>query len=128
MARSEVFRGYRSLTVGLSGVLGLVAAASQTTWVESPETDLGRYLALWVGVAVLNAAITGTELCLRAKAAGAGLNRDLTRLAVEQFLPCLLVGALLTACIYIHARKSLGCSPDSGPSFTALGSLRLGGS
>jgi C4-dicarboxylate transporter len=26
MARSEVFRGYRSMTVGFSGVLGLLAA------------------------------------------------------------------------------------------------------
>ena len=29
MARSEVFRGYRSVTVGLSGGLGLLAAAVQ---------------------------------------------------------------------------------------------------
>ena len=32
MARSEVFRGYRSLTVGSSGVLGLLAAAVQPRW------------------------------------------------------------------------------------------------
>ena len=36
MARSEVFRGYRSLTVGFSGVLGLLAAAFQSQWVASP--------------------------------------------------------------------------------------------
>ena len=29
MARSEVFRGYRSATVGFSGVLGILAAAFQ---------------------------------------------------------------------------------------------------
>ncbi len=103
MARSEVFRGYRSLTVCFSGVLGLMAAAFQSHWVASPATDLGRYLVLWVGVALLSATIAGTELFLRAKGAGPGLARDLTRLAVEQFLPCLVVGALLTLCIYLHS-------------------------
>ncbi len=53
MARSEVFRGYRSFTVALSGVLGLAAAILQTQWVASPATDLTRYLALWLGVALL---------------------------------------------------------------------------
>ena len=103
MARSEVFRGYRSLTVGFSGVLGLLAAAFQSQWVASPATDLERYLGLWVGVALLSATISGVELLLRAKRAGLGLARDMTRLAVEQFLPCLVVGALLTVCIYRSA-------------------------
>lgn len=103
MARSEMFRGYRSLTVGFSGVLGLMAAAFQPQWVASPATDLGRYLFLWVGVALVSVTIAGVELSLRAKHAGAGLARDMTRLAVELFLPCLVVGALLTACIYRSA-------------------------
>lgn len=103
MARSEVFRGYRSVTVGFSGVLGLLAAAFQSQWVASPATNLDRYLALWIGVALVSAAIAGVELLLRATRAGSGLAREMTRLAVEQFLPCLAVGALLTACIYRYA-------------------------
>ena len=100
MARSEVFRGYRSVTVGFSGLLALLAAALQSHWVASPATDLGRYLVLWVGVALISATIAGIELIRRAQHAGPGLARDMTRLAVEQFLPCLVVGALLTACIF----------------------------
>lgn len=103
MARSEWFRGYRSLTVGFSGVLGLLAAAFQSQWVSSPANDLGRYLILWVGVALVSASIAGAELLVRAKIAGPGLARDMTRLAVEQFLPCLVVGALLTICVYRSA-------------------------
>ena len=38
MARSQVFRGYRSVTVGFSGILGLLAAAFQPLWIASPET------------------------------------------------------------------------------------------
>lgn len=103
MARSEVFRGYRSLTVGFSGVLALVAAALQSQWVASPMSDVGRYLALWVGIALLSSTVAGVELFWRANKAGPGLARDMTRLAVGQFLPCLVAGALLTVSIYIHS-------------------------
>ncbi|MBD94960.1 MAG: hypothetical protein CL482_11985 [Acidobacteria bacterium] len=100
MARSEVFRGYRSVTVGLSGGLGLLAAAVQPRWVASPASELGRYLGLWVGVAALSAIMAGAEMSWRARGAGPGLARERTLLAVEQFLPCVVVGTLLTLCIY----------------------------
>ena len=121
MARSEVFRGYRALVVGGSGLLGLLAAAFQSVWVASPAEDLGRYLTLWVGVAVINAAIAGAELFVRARSAGPGHARDLTRLAVEQFLPCLVVGALLTLCVYLFATPMAWMLPGLWCFIFALG-------
>lgn len=119
MARSEVFRGYRALTVGASGVLGLLAATLQSSWVASPQEDLDRYLILWIGVAIVSASIAGCELFFRARQAGPGLARDMTQLAVEQFLPCVVVGALLTACIYRSA-------PETGWMLPGLWSLLFG--
>ncbi len=43
--------------------------------------------------------IVAAELIWRAHIAGPGLSRQMTQLAVEQFLPCVVVGALLTFCI-----------------------------
>ena len=103
MARSEVFRGYRSMTVGFSGAAGLLAAALQPQWVASPASELGRYLGLWLGVAAASVTVAGTEMFWRARGAWAGLARQRTLLAVEQFLPCVVVGALLTLCIYRSA-------------------------
>ena len=100
MARSEVFRGYRSATVGFSGVLGIVAAAFQPVWVPSPESDLERYLSLWISVAAAGLFVAGAELYWSSRRVGPGLAREMTWLAVEQFLPCIVVGALLTLCIY----------------------------
>lgn len=100
MARSEVFRGYRSMTIGFSGIAGLAAAALQSRWVASPEAELGRYLGLWFGVATLSLVVAGTEMWWRALHAGPGLARQHTLLAVEQFVPCIVVGALLTLCIH----------------------------
>jgi hypothetical protein len=104
MVRSEVFRGYRSFTVACSGIAGLAAAALQPQWVASPEIDLGSYLGLWLGVATASLAMAGAEVYSRARRAGSGLARRHTLLAVEQFLPSVIVGALLTLCIYRNAQ------------------------
>src|SRR5687767_5116119 len=99
IARTEVFHGYRSITVGLSGVLGLMAAVCQSQWIVSPQNELRHYLFLWVGVAAASLIIAGAELYWQAHNAGPGVARELTLLAIEQFLPCVVVGALLTLCI-----------------------------
>jgi hypothetical protein len=104
MARSEVFRGYRSLTVAFSGALALLAAALQSRWVASPQIHLGSYLDLWGAVAVISLIAAGIEMYWRARRGGPGLARQHTVLAVEQFLPCIVVGAVLTLCIYRSAR------------------------
>lgn len=100
MARSEIFRGYRSVTVGFSGVLGITAAALQPRFVPSAESDLRAFLDLWLAVAAVSLVVAGAELCWRAYCAGAGLAREMTLLAVEQFLPSVIVGGVLTLCIY----------------------------
>ena len=108
MARDEVFRGFRSATVGASGVLAVLAAAAQPWLVPAPEADLGRYLALWVGVAVASLVAAGVEM---AREANAGLARQKTRLALEQFSPSLVVGGLLTFCIVRAAPGSAWLLP-----------------
>ena len=111
MARGSVFRGYRSLTVGFSGVLGLLAAAIQPFWVAVPQSDLERYLILWIGAAGISLVVTGVELIWRAEAVRSGLTRETTLFAVEQFLPCLLVGGLLTFCIVRGAPEAAWMLP-----------------
>jgi hypothetical protein len=100
MARAEVFRGYRAATVGFSGIAGLAGAAIQPGWVASPEVGLGRYLGLWLGVATVSVVVAGAEVYGRARRAGPGLARQHTLLAVEQFAPFVIVGGLLTLCVY----------------------------
>ena len=103
MARSEVFRGYRSLTVGFSGMLALAAAALQPKMIPSPQGQLRSYLTLWVSVAILSIFVSGIEMWWRARASQSAMTRQKTLHAVEQFLPCVIVGALLTICIFLAA-------------------------
>ncbi|MDF1845334.1 MAG: hypothetical protein P1U77_28315 [Rubripirellula sp.] len=121
MARTEIFRGYRSATVGVSALLGILAALFQSKIVPSPTTDLERYLLLWVGVAAVSVMMTGVELCWGWFRSGPGLSRELTRLAISQFVPCLVVGGLLTLSIYRAAPQVAWMLPGLWSFIFALG-------
>jgi hypothetical protein len=95
MARTEVFRGYRALPVALSGVLAWSAGALQAAFLPEPSARLGAYLTLWVGAAVASAAIAGGFMVDRMRRGGSSWTRDTTRLALEQFLPCVVAGGLI---------------------------------
>jgi hypothetical protein len=98
-----VFRGYRSWTVGFSGVVGLAAAVAQAFWLPEPTQRLSAYLALWIGVAAVNVAVIGAEIWMRAQASGSVVTRRATLFAIEQFLPSLVVGGMLTLVIFRRA-------------------------
>jgi hypothetical protein len=96
VARTEVFRGYRAMPVAFSGLLALATAAFQAVWVPEPKETPTVYLTLWLGAAAVSALAAGIEMALRCWRSASSLSRDLTWLAVEQFLPCLVAGGLLT--------------------------------
>ena len=58
VARTEVFRGYKSITVGLSGIVALLAAAAQALWIPDPEYQIVSYLILWITAAVFCVGVT----------------------------------------------------------------------
>jgi len=111
MAAAETFRGYRSMTVGFSGALAIAGAAVQAVWIPQPQRALGAYLALWIGVAAGSVLVCGTEMALRCRRAASPLSRQITLLAVGQFLPCLVAGGLLTLAIVRAAPESAWMLP-----------------
>jgi len=121
MARTEVFRGYRAVPVAFSGVLALAAAALQAAWITSPLEEVPAYLALWVGAAVVSALGAGAEMILRARQSLSPWRREITWLAVEQFLPCLVAGGLLTFVLVRCAPESLWMLPGLWQILYSLG-------
>src|SRR3712207_6418475 len=97
MARTELFRGYRAVPVAFSGVLAGAAAVVQALWLPEPTANLSAYLTLWIGTALIAALAAGVEMAYRIARTASPLRREMTWLAVSQFLPCLAAGALLTA-------------------------------
>ena len=96
VSRGQVFRGYRAQTTALTGVLAIAVAALQPYIVPHPWMQLPLYLFLWGGVAIVSAAIFGTELYIRMRRLASPLQTERTADAVERFIPSLAAGAILT--------------------------------
>lgn len=111
LARTEVFRGYRAMPVAFSGVVALIAGVIQAAAIADPVEQIGPYLALWIGAAAVSALAAGLEMTIRARIAGSRLTRELTWLALEQFCPSLIAGALLTIVLVRVAPESVWMLP-----------------
>lgn len=98
MAQTATFRGFRSMTVAFSGVLGIVAAAVQLQAGWTPG-EVVEFVDVWVGVAAVSLLVVGAELVYRSSIEASPLKRRLTLVAIQQFLPCLVAGGLVTAAL-----------------------------
>lgn len=121
MARTEVFRGYRALPVAFSGLLAVAAAVAQAVVIRVPSQQIPAYLGLWVGTAGVSAVAAGTAMVVRSRRNGSSLGREVTWLAVEQFLPSLAAGAMLTVVLVRSAPESLWMLPGLWQILFSLG-------
>jgi hypothetical protein len=122
MARTEVFRGYRAVPVAFSGLLAIGAALYQTIWITDPKADLPAYLMVWVGAAVISAIAAGLGMAWRAQHAPASSwSREITRLAVEQFAPCVIAGGLMTMVLVKSDEEALWMLPGLWSILFSLG-------
>ncbi len=121
LARTEIFRGYRAMPVAFSGGVALLAAVIQGVTISEPAAQVGSYLSLWVGAAVVSGLAAGLEMMIRARNATTSVTRELTWLAIEQFCPCLMAGALVTIVLVRAAPESLWMLPGLWQIFYALG-------
>lgn len=123
MARSQTFRGYRSATTAFSGVIGILAASLQDILIPAPAENLFAYVELWAAVAAVGILMCGIEIVIRYQRTDEGVQRDLTVTAVEQFLPSIFGGGLITAAIAWYAPAAGWMLPGVWSILFALGIL-----
>jgi hypothetical protein len=100
VARDCEFRGYGPASIAVSGILALLVAAVQAQWMgKHSKTDVATWLGVWAGTAAVSVLLTGIETIARARRVHMGIAKEMVRSAVEQFLPAVIVGALLTVVI-----------------------------
>jgi len=116
LLKSEVFRGYRSWPVAMTGLIGLCAALLQPV-VWSPRTGT-EFAVYWVVVASVCISICCADLVYGYCAATSSADRGRTRSAVVQFVPAWLAGAIATACLIETSPRLL---PGLWAMFYALG-------
>jgi hypothetical protein len=96
IARGAAFCGYGPATLAATGALALIVAAAQAHWLKQPERDVTGYLTIWIATAVVSVIIIGIETIARARRVHSGFAREMIHCAVEQFLPAIVAGMLLT--------------------------------
>jgi len=111
IARTESFRGYRSATAAFSGAVAVTTAACQPLLLPEPAAEPSAYLMLWICAAILSVVVTGVEMVFRCRRAASPIAVRTTWLAVEQFLPCTIAGALLTFVMALRAPESVWLLP-----------------
>ena len=111
IARTESFRGYRSATAAFSGIVAIATATIQFAVVPEPVADPRAYLMLWIAAAILSVAVTGIEMVARCRRAASPTAVRMTWMAVEQFLPCTIAGAVLTFVVALRAPESVWLLP-----------------
>ncbi len=150
VARAQTFRGYRSATTAFTGLVAIVTSALQAFLLAEPHQRIassgrgvevvdapyasGRwdnvepgvfridhYLYLWFAAAVVSMAVVGLEMWVRVRRSESDLQRDLTASAVDQFVPSLVAGLLLTIVIVQFASESAWMLPGLWMILFAMG-------
>jgi hypothetical protein len=96
VARGTQFRGYGPRSNAASGVLALGVATVQARWFSGAGHDVSEFLAIWVVTAALCVCMSAWETVTRARRVHDGFAKEMTHAAVEQFLPAIVAGILLT--------------------------------
>ncbi len=100
LGRAESYRGFRSLTVGLSALFVVTGGCLQRIWIEYPEQQPLEFLRLWICVAVLSAIACTIEMLVRNRMSGSPLTGKLHRSLITQTMPAIVVGAVVTFAIF----------------------------
>lgn len=96
VAHATEFRGYGPATLAGTGALAILAATLQSVWLPDPSSHIARYLEIWMGTAILSAALIGLQMYTRSRRIHSGMADEMIRMAMAQFLPSVIAGALLT--------------------------------
>jgi hypothetical protein len=95
ITRADVYRGYRSLPVAASGLIGLAAAVLQPPGLASDPLGFVTY---WTVIAACAGFVGVSEIVYNYVVHDEALARGRTRRVVGQLLPSLLGAAIVTAC------------------------------
>ena len=121
VAQTEVFRGYRALPVAFSGVLALLTAGLQALLIQDPAQNIAGYIGLWSAAAALSIVATGWEMIWQLRRTGSALEREKVFVAVSQFLPALVAGAMLTIVLVRFVPDSVWMLPGLWAMLFGLG-------
>jgi hypothetical protein len=111
MARSTEFRGYGPATLAATSALAVVAAGTQTVLLPDPANHIAGYLVIWLSTAVVSAALAGAQMYTRTRRIHSEMSDEMMLMAVEQFLPSVVAGLLITIVLLRYVPAALWMLP-----------------
>lgn len=121
MAQSTEFRGYGPATLAVTGMLAFAAAGVQALWVPDPVNHIAGYLRIWIGTAVLSAGVIAAQMYARSRRMHSIMADEMIRMAVEQFLPAVGAGALITLVLVRYVPSAVWTLPGIWQIIFSLG-------
>ena len=121
MARSTEFRGYGPATLAATGGFAIVAASVQSLWLPDAAGHIAGYLNIWITTAVVSAGLISVQMYRRARRMHSGMADEMIRVAVEQFLPSVGAGLLLTIALARFVPNALWMLPGLWQVIFSLG-------
>jgi hypothetical protein len=97
LGRSTVFRGWRSIPVASSGIVGLIAATWQSG--QARPLDPWEFTTFWLAVGALSLLVGCAEIVWHYVARADEIERARVRHVVGQLMPALFAGALVTGAL-----------------------------
>ena len=96
MALETQFRGYGPRSTAASGLLALLVAGGESFWQRSHASTAEVFLAVWLTTAVAAASFSILETVVRTRRMHAVLWKQKIQMAIEHFMPSMVVGLMLT--------------------------------
>jgi hypothetical protein len=121
MARSTQFRGYGPATLASTALFAVLAAGAQTLWVPDAPSHVGTYLSVWIWTALVSAGLIAVQMHTRTRRIHSGLADEMIRMAIAQFLPSVIAGALLTVALVRFVPQELWMIPGLWQIIFSLG-------
>jgi hypothetical protein len=121
MARSTEFRGYGPATLAATGLIAVLAAGIQTMVLPDPAAHVSTYLGIWIFTAGVSAALTGIQMYTRTRRMHSGMSQEMMHMAVEQFLPSVGAGLLITLVLVRYVPTALWMIPGIWQVIFSLG-------
>jgi hypothetical protein len=104
IAKGEIYRGYRSVPIAVSGLIGIGAA-----WLQPRALGAGDpmgFVLYWTIVAAVAGLVGISEIVVNYAVHDRASERRRTRQVLGQFLPSVLAGAIVTAS-FVHLSAAL---------------------
>jgi hypothetical protein len=121
LAQSTEFRGYAPATLTATGAFALLVAGAQAIWLPESATNMRLFIALWAATAALCAVLIAFETVHHSRRAHGGLATMMLQSALEQLLPAVVAGGLVTLALLELAPQDLWMLPGLWHIFFALG-------